>query len=303
MKCIHLSSDKPKFGSRNCVHVSSMSELAVKLTKGGDATAALLKEVSSLPFHRVTEVRQKFNLLLRTYEHWLTDLTLGHLEHCLQSVGFCRTPKSSAQVRNSVSRDDCFWNEVDAFLGGKPVEGVIYVPRAACMANVPLQKCMNEHPGLREEDVNHSIQLAEDAERHKNNFNNLLQLSPRSQHVIQLLALQYDPVPFYVTEAVEGHRLLMHLLECRHAKSWLPMHTILAAARDHIVPALLFLESHDMVSRDVTAYNMVVYGLEGTEKRRENVFSGRFIIKLVDLGLTHKYKDNGNIRPGIYVLN
>ena len=276
-----------------------MTELAVKLIKAGDTTATLLKVVSCLAFHSVTEVRQKFNLLLRTYEHWLSDLTLGHLEHALQSVGFCRTPRSSAQSGSPETRDDCFWNEVDALLNGKPVEGVIYVPRASCMANVPLHKCMNEHPGLREESVSRSIELAENAERHKNNFNNLLELSPRSQHIVQLLALQYDPVPFYITEAVEGHRLLMHILECRHAKSWLPVQTVVAAAKD-IVQALRFLESRDMVCRDVTAYNMAVYSLSGTQKRSENVFSGRFIIKLVDLSHTQKYKNNDSILPGMF---
>ena len=51
-----------------------MTELAVKLLKAGGTTATLLKVVSCLAFHSVTEVRQKFNLLLRTYEHWLLSL-------------------------------------------------------------------------------------------------------------------------------------------------------------------------------------------------------------------------------------
>jgi hypothetical protein len=74
----------------------------------------------------------------------------------------------------------------------------------------------------------YSIDLAEDSERRKNNFNKLLQLSPQCVRLIQLMAFQYEPVTFYVTEAVEGHRLLLRLLECRQVRGYRqasPFHT------------------------------------------------------------------------------
>jgi hypothetical protein len=83
------------------------------------------------------------------------------------------------------------------------------------------------------------------------------------------------------------------------SKTWLRVPVILKAFVDNILPALVFLESRDMVCRDVTAYNMVIYSQSPARAgaKADGVFSGDFIIKLADLGLTDKFRENGHIRP------
>nr|KAG5703470.1 hypothetical protein BaRGS_022519 [Batillaria attramentaria] len=114
-------------------------------------------------------------------------------------------------------------------------------------------------------------------------MNALRRFSHKCPNLLQPIAYKYKPFPYYITEPVENRRLIGYLLKHRAAQRWL----------DSSVAT--FLADRDTVTRDITAYNMIV----DTE---DNVYSARgspsgFLtttchVKLADLGLAHEFRNN-----------
>nr|KAG5703468.1 hypothetical protein BaRGS_022517 [Batillaria attramentaria] len=248
----------PQIGEGQLTHTREITDLIVDVIKGAisDEREYLMKEVSLLPFHSAVYIRQVFNLLLRTDRQRLSDLTLSLMETKLM----------------------------------KPAEAVIYVPKASCMAGSQLEKCISDHPWAKEQCPKRRQMIAERSERHSRNMDFLKKLSPKCDHLLQLLSYQFKPFPFFVTEPVENRRLLGYLLKHRREQRWLDTATLVHITKQ-ILQGLTFLADRNIVTRDVTAYNMIVDMVDTEEKDSSSGFlNSNCIIKLADLGLAHEFR-------------
>lgn len=292
--------DKESVGDSQNEHPERISELIteviVNCKYGTEYRQRLLREVRGPTFHKVTRVRQTFNILHRTDETHLKDLAHGHIEQSLRGFGFWfdDTRRAKGKDDNCV-QEMCNWFTSPCKLSGTKADCTMYVPTINCIMkeDFNIGTCLKKHP------VHESAAISM---RHKRNLDLLQQLSPKSEHVLKLLAYQYKPFPFYITEAVEEEdRLLSYLRLLRREGYWLSIETMIKILLQ-ITDILILLEKDGLVTRDLTCYNLVVREKSRSRSRnsRREVLRAReeFTIQLADLSLIDVYKNDENICVG-----
>ncbi|XP_025116087.1 uncharacterized protein LOC112577255 [Pomacea canaliculata] len=292
--------DREPFGDSKYEHQKCISQIITGVIQSCSDNSSqkerLLREVRSLMFHKASSVRQTFRSLYRNVKMSLKDLASGHIEYSLRGLGF---RLDEARDINSEGRQaitgTCSWNVSPCKLCDVKADCAMYLPTVNCMAqqDYHVGVCLDHHPSQ------HGKESATRSEMHKQNLTMLQRLSPMSDHMLKLLAYQYKPFPFYITEVVEEEdRLLSYL--CLHRKEgrWLDTKTI-AKIMSQIVDIVTLLENEGIVTRDLTCYNLVVRRNreEQEEKSRCQVLQStdNYIIQLADLSLTHYYRNNGDI--------
>ena len=256
----------------------------------------LMQEVKQLPFHNSEIVRQAFNCYLSGKSReppieFFKGVVVGFLEKNLRLIGFQRDRTGSTERAAGETQEECFWLEIICTVAHKPAEGAVYVPKPSCLSKSTndMLMCVSDHPGKMETSKERKLQIIQKAQRHRMTLDNLKLLSPGCRNIINLLAYQIKPFPFYITEAVENRRLLEFLLDHRNVQQWLS-NEVLVQVIQNVVKGLLYIAGQNMVTRDITAYSMIAEihgGNPGSSRESASrlLSLGNFIVKIVELGL------------------
>lgn len=287
-KFLSIFPAKVEAGSVLYDHAKLAAEITVEvatkcLARPSGSVDVSAGDLGSLLFHESHCVRKaissadilSLSSLLLFYNKYLNDnLRIADLH-----ISDLATTQENDKGQGEGTGQTCGWHRFKGRMGAGSVEGSVLVHTKDCLVE-DSTTCLKK------------IRLGGQI-RH---LEMLLQLSP-STHIIQMLAYQVNPFPFYVTEQVKGQRLLDHLLSHRTGQRWLDTPTLCRVSLD-IVSALEFLDSKNIASRDITAYDLVVAG----RRRRggkageliEVLASDEFTIRLANLSLAHQYRSAHN---------
>ncbi|KAL8591702.1 hypothetical protein ACOMHN_061794 [Nucella lapillus] len=268
----------------------------------------LLDKVESLLSHRCLYIRTKLKAFFSSRKRTNSQLSVGSMEQNLKSIGFHADPVGKCSPQHSPrdkTQKTCEWRIFQCTLGHFKAQATVYCRQFDCETHTNIDKCLEEHSGSAEKCAEKKKRKnpRERSQRHQRNMDMLRTLSPQCPHILQLFAYQNLPEPFFITEQVQARRLLMHVLEHRSSKHWLPT-TTLTRVMDDVLEALTYLSSRGIDPRDVTAYNMVVQpGADYSrsfERTKCSVLDaeGSFVVQIADLGLAHTYVAEGDASYG-----
>jgi serine/threonine protein kinase len=137
-------------------------------------------------------------------------------------------------------------------------------------------RCVSDHPGAVEQKGEKKKAIINRALKHRFNLDFLQILSPGCENIVNLIAYQKLPFPFYVTEAI-SQRLLERLIDHRKSHQWICNDVMLGICQD-VLCALEYMLSRRIVTRDLTSYSMLVDN-DGAASRDSST------VKLADLSL------------------
>ena len=256
----------------------------------------LMQEIKELPFHNSEIVRQAFNCYLSGKSRespieFFKRVVVGFLEKNLRLIGFQRDRTGSTERAAGETQEECSWLEITCTVANKPAEGAVYVPKPSCLSKSTnnILMCVCDHPGNMEILKEKKLQITQKAQRHRVTLDNLRLLSYGCRNILNLFAYQIKPFPFYITEAVDNRRLLEFLLDHRNVQQRISNAALVQIIQD-VVKGLMYMARQMIVTRDITAYSMIVdvHGVN-TGSVRESASRllslGNFIVKIVELGL------------------
>lgn len=276
--------------------IADMMLDVVKRNLEGEHKKLLMQEVRQLPFHNSEIIRQIFNWCLsgksREYpSEFFKRAVVGYLEKNLRLIGFQRDRTGSMEREAGETREECSWLEINCSVNNQMAEGAVYVPKPSCLgkSTSDMLMCVDAHPGNMEQLPERKLQIIQKAQRHRWSLDNLTRLSPGCRNILKLFAYQIKPFPFYITEAVEYCRLLEYLIDHRKGQRWMS-NTILVHILQDVVEGLIYMAERRMVTRDVTAYNMMVEihkdnWRSSRESASRTLSMGNFTVKIAGFGL------------------
>ena len=309
--CLFVADVTPfgKIGLRDHNDLIVDTMLKIMRDEYKDHKRLLTQEVKQLPFHNSQIVRQSFNCYLsgKSKEspiEFFKRVVISFLETNLRLIGFQRDRTGSTERAAADAQEACSWLEITCAVGDVPAEGAVFLPKPSCLSksSYDLLMCVTGHPGKAETSMEKKNQIIRKAQRHMRSLDNLKLLSIGCRNIINLLAYQIKPFPFYITEALEDCRLLEFLIDHRNVQQWLSNQVLVQIIKD-VVNGLIYISNRRMVTRDVTAYSMIVEMHKDSpcslrESASRILSPGNFVVKIADLGLAFKLPDGSDKAKG-----